>query len=244
MKNLTWDELKKNIIDKKEVKNIPKQNNISINKIFTGVASYFLGDLEVIKKLYNKEEDLEDIEDSVILSENRELNKNIKNFFTISTYSDQRSYFYWAKIDEKVDFLFIPTFLIYQDVAQEDRMGAFDDNNQEFISKILNQISSNNTDWIKLGNLEVPSSSLYLGETNMPGLSFKEISDDSYKRLSTLHKQFEIYGVISKREELIKLYNSPCKDINYVNTDMLYESNNDLPKDKAFHGILLLGKDC
>ena len=44
------------------------------------------------------------------------------------------------------------------------------------------------------------------------------------------------------REELIKLYNSPCKEINYVSTDMLYESNTDLPKDKAFHGILLLGK--
>ena len=242
MKNLTWDKLKENIIDKKDVRNIPKQNNVSINKIFTGVASYFLGDLEVIKKLYNKEEDLEHIEHSVILSENRELNKNIKNFFTISTYSDQRAYFYWATIDEKVDFLFIPTFLIYQDVAQEDRMGAFDNNNKEFITKILSQIDSNNTDWIKLGNLELPSSSLYLGETNMPGLSFKEISDDSYISLSTLHKEFEIYGIISKREELIKLYNDPCKEINYVSTEMLYESNCDLPKDKVFHGILLLGK--
>jgi len=243
MKNLTWDELKKNIIDKKNVKNIPKENNIWIRSIFTGVASYFLGDFEIIKNIYNKEEDLEDLEDSVILSENKELNKNIKNFFTIHTHSDQSSYFYWSTKDEKIDFLFIPTFLFYQIVAQEDRMGAFDNNNKKFISKILDQIDSKNTDWIKLGNLELPSSSLYLGETNMPGLSFKEISNDSYIRLSTLHKEFEIYGVVSKRDELIELYNSPCKEINYVYDEILYESNVDLPKDKVFHGILLLGKN-
>jgi len=242
MKNLTWDELKENIIDKKDVRNIPKKNKVRINNIFTGVASYFLGDLEIIKNIYNKEEDLEDLEDSVILSENAELNKNIKNFFKIGTHSDQSAYFYWSIIEKKVDFLFIPTFLFYQHVAQEDRLGAFDNNNKEFITKILSQIDSNNTDWIKLGNLELPSSSLYLGETNMPGLSFKEISDDSYISLSTLHKEFEIYGIISKREELIKLYNDQCKEINYVSTEMLYESNCDLPKDKVFHGILLLGK--
>ena len=68
-------------------------------------------------------------------------------------------------------------------------------------------------------------------------------SNDSYIRLSTLHKEFEIYGIVSKREELIELYNSSCKEINYVNAEMLYESNVDLPKDKVFHGILLLGKN-
>jgi hypothetical protein len=98
---------------------------------------------------------------------------------------------------------------------------------------------SKKTDWIKLGELKTPSERIYIGEANSAGCSYDEIEKTE---LATHYKGFDIYGVVTDRDELLKVYNDQYDIYNYVSTNLLWKANDHLPNDKAFHGILLLGK--
>ena len=235
---LHWDELKKDIIKSKI--DFPKKINLKISTLYTGVANFFFGDARKIEDLYNKGGDLEDLIDSVSLNENYEINSKIINYFSLNTHSDQNTYYYWAENNKKLDFLFIPTLLFYQIGAHADNANIFRDNNKKFVKEIINFIDPNNTSWRKLGKIEVPSLQLYLGETNMAGLNYDEI--DHKIILPCAYKEYEIFSIIANRKELLKIYNDKYDEFNYVDEELLFESNEHLPKDKVFHGVLLLGK--
>ena len=236
---LHWNDLKKDII-KSEI-NFPKEINLKISMMYTGVASYFIGDAEIIKDIYDKGGDLEDLIDSVSLNENYKINSKIINFFSLNTHSDQNTYYYWAEKNKKLDFLFIPTLLFYQIGAQADNANIFKNNNKKFIKEIINFIDPNNTSWRRLGKIELPNSQLYIGETNMAGLNYDEI--DHKITLPCNHKEYEIFSIIADRKKLLEIYNNKYDEFNYVNEEILYETNEHLPKDKVFHGIILLGNN-
>ena len=243
---LTWDELKNNFIPKDKIgrfESLPKTMQFKFGRMYTGVVSYLIGDHKIIKDLFadnnQKNNGLEDEMDGASFCENEGFNKKINNYLTLHTQGDQNAHYYYSDWGLKLDFLFIPTFLIGQTGAQADNAEAFSNQNKPFIKNILSHIDSKKTDWIKLGELKTPSERIYIGEANSAGCSYDDVEKTE---LSTHHKRFDIYGVVTDRDELLKVYNDQYDIYNYVSTNLLWRANDHLPNDKAFHGILLLGK--
>ena len=243
---LTWDELKNNFIPKDKIgrfESLPKTMQFKFGTMYTGVVSYLIGDHKIIKDLFGDKNPnnngLEDEMDGASFCENEGFNKKINNYLTLHTVGDQNAHYYYSDWGLKVDFLFIPTFLIGQTGAQADNAEAFSNQNKPFIQNILSHIDSKKTDWIKLGELKTPSERIYIGEANSAGCSYDEIEKTE---LATHYKGFDIYGVVTDRDELLKVYNDQYDIYNYVSTNLLWKANDHLPNDKAFHGILLLGK--
>ena len=243
---LTWDELKKNFIPKDKIgrfESLPKTTQFKFGRMYTGVVSFLIGDHKIIKDLCEDNNQnnngLEDEMNGASFCENEGFNKKINNYLTLHTQGDQNAHYYYSDLGRSVDFLFIPTFLIGQTGAQADNAEAFSNQNKPFIQNILSHIDSKKTDWIKLGELKTPSERIYIGEANSAGCSYDEIEKTE---LATHYKGFDIYGVVTDRDELLKVYNDQYDIYNYVSTNLLWKANDHLPNDKAFHGILLLGK--
>jgi len=230
-------------MEKKEVRFLPKKIDFNFDFITTDRShNYIFGDLKSIKEFYNSglnEDELEKKLESITLSENESLNNQIKNYFHLDVGSFPGIHIYYSKIKEKLDFIFIPSFLFEQFGAYTDNAKAFVNKNEEFKNKILDLIDSKNTNWTKLGQIKTPSLNLYFGQPIYENWKYDDIEHDF--EFKTHHKSFDVYSVLADRSKLAHLYNSQYNKFSYVDLELLYRSNDHLPKDKAFHGILILG---
>jgi hypothetical protein len=104
--------------------------------MYTGVASFLIGDHKIIKDLCEDNNQnnngLEDEMDGASFCENEGFNKKINNYLTLHTQGDQNAHYYYSDLGRSVDFLFIPTFLIGQTGALADNAEAFSNQNKPF----------------------------------------------------------------------------------------------------------------
>ncbi|AFS47963.1 hypothetical protein HIMB5_00012190 [alpha proteobacterium HIMB5] len=222
---------------------LPKKIDFNFDFITTDRShNYIFGDLKFVKEFYNSglnEDELEKKLESITLFENKKLNNEIKNYFHLSVGGLPGIHIYYSKIKEELDFIFIPSFLFEQIGAYTDSAKAFVNNNEEFKENILDLIDSKNTNWTKLGQIRTPSLNLYFGQPIYANWKYEDIEHNF--EFKTQHKSFDIFSVLADRSKLAEIYNSQYNKFNYVDLELLQRSNDNLPKDKAYHGILILG---
>ena len=104
-------------------------------------------------------------------------------------------------------------------------------------------INPKNNEWIFLRDLKIPSGSLVIDNHNyVQGKDFHT----EWTKIFGSKKEFKVYAVISKKSELLKMYNSQDPEVQYSERhihepyeNIRFKPSGLLEGDKTFHGIML-----
>ena len=168
------------------------------------------------------------------------------NIFSLTHGGAVTSPLYTVMTSDKIlKHMFIPTFYFtFFDIFFEknfNKMKKEEKNN--FKKSIESFINPNNNKWIFLRDLKIPSKELIASSSQyLEGEMFK----DEWTQILKSKEKFKVFAVVSKKSELIKMYNSfsseeLCSENNihepYQN--ITYEPSGLLVGDQTFHGVML-----
>ncbi len=229
--------------------------NLEINSLIYSSLPFIFGDKKNIELFFDIDEDFKDIDidefyDDFDLFEQflGDSKTNSPNFFSLITRGSKISPIYLFMIDEQkdkvVNHLFIPTFLFtvigIPNIFYEKKETKKKNDLKKSIETFINP---KNNKWIFLKDLEIPSKELIASSSNyVKGKDFH----DEWTKIFKSKEKFKVYAVISKKSELLKMYNSQdtryselyFKDsIHEPYQNVIYEGL--LEGDLTFHGIML-----
>ena len=148
--------------------------------------------------------------------------------------------------DRRIKHLFIPTFCfsgaitVFPDVFYMTNKAKKKRAFKESLEKFINP---NNNEWIFLRDLKIPSGGLVVDNHNyVQGKDFHT----EWTKIFGSKKEFKVYAVISKKSELLKMYNSQDPEVQYSERhihepyeNIRFKPSGLLEGDKTFHGIML-----
>ena len=168
------------------------------------------------------------------------------NIFSLLTYGSVTSPLYTVMTNDKIiKHVFIPTFCFsFFDIFFEKSFNKMKKEEKSNFKKSIEKfINPKKNKWIFLRDLKIPSKKLVISSAKyLEGEIFK----DEWTHILKSKEKFKVYAVVSKKSELIKMYNSfsseeLCSENNihepYQN--ITYEPSGLLVGDQTFHGVML-----
>lgn len=257
------------LLKRQKIKNIkreiPKDYSIEFKKleiqyeIYTQSTCFVFGDEGVLNKYMETdvpEHDFLDYfsEDVELFKQFLEHPENPKfknpNVFSLISKGSKASPIYLVMMDihkdRRIKHLFIPTFCfsgaitvfpnVFYMTNKAKKKRAFKESLEKFINP-------NNNEWIFLRDLKIPSGGLVIDNHNyVQGKDFHT----EWTKIFGSKKEFKVYAVISKKSELLKMYNSQDPEVQYSEDhihepyeNITFKPSGLLEGDKTFHGIML-----
>ena len=167
------------------------------------------------------------------------------NIFSLTHGGAVTSPLYTVMTNDKIlKHMFIPTFCFtFFDIFEESFNKMKKEEKNNFKKSIETFINPKNNKWIFLRDLKIPSKELVT--SNMKYLE-GEMFKDEWTHILKSKEEFKVYAVVSKKSELIKMYNSfgsgePCSEdtIHEPYQNITYEPSGLLVGDLTFHGVIL-----
>ena len=167
------------------------------------------------------------------------------NIFSLTHGGAVTSPLYTVMTNDKIlKHMFIPTFYFtFFDIFEESFNKMKKKEKSDFKKSIETFINPKNNKWIFLRDLKIPSKELVT--SNMKYLE-GEMFKDEWTHILKSKEEFKVYAVVSKKSELIKMYNSfgsekPCSEDNIYEPyqNITYEPSGLLEGDLTFHGVIL-----
>ena len=167
------------------------------------------------------------------------------NIFSLTHSGAVTSPLYTVMISDKIlKHIFIPTFCFsFFELFEESFNKMKKEEKNNFKKSIETFINPKNNKWIFLRDLKIPSKELVVSSAKyLEGEMFK----DEWTQILKSKDEFKVYAVVSKKSELIKMYNSfgsgeLCSedDIHEPYKNITYEPSGLLVGDLTFHGVML-----
>ena len=167
------------------------------------------------------------------------------NIFSLTHGGGVTSPLYTVMTSDKIlKHMFIPTFCFgFFDIFEQsfNKIKIKEKNN--FKKSIETFINPKNNKWIFLRDLKIPSKKLVASSRQYLE---DEMFKDEWTHIFKSKEEFKVYAVVSKKSELIKMYNSFDSDI--LNSEdiihepyqnITYEPSGLLVGDLTFHGVIL-----
>ncbi len=252
------------LLKRQKIKNIkreiPKDYSIEFKKleiqyeIYTTNTAFVFGDQGVLDK-YPEDDYVDYFEDDIdVIKQFLEDPESYKfknpNEFSLCSKGSKNSPIYLVMMDihkdRRIKHLFIPTFCfssiitVFPDVFYMTNKAKKKRAFKESLEKFINP---NNNEWIFLRDLKIPSGRLVVDSSNyVKG----KIAHTEWTKIFGSKKEFKVYAVISKKSELLKMYNSQDPEVQYSEDhihepyeNITFKPSGLLEGDKTFHGIML-----
>ena len=225
------------------------------------IANKIMSKKKVSERVEKNMKELDAKLDNLFVEESLDLNEQIKNKtkktsgFTLGN-KGRRFTHHYAMVDKilyafdkkgkkiknsgriKIKYYFIPDVLTHLFLPLDK--DPFNNKNEKFKKGILKNLDPNKNEWQYLLDLEMPNS-MYVCDKSYYRERWNSLEAAKELDFFETKKKLKVYKIISNRESLLEVYNSQIKDAKLIDEkNFVFEyANEKLPKNKAFHGIMI-----